>query len=48
MQNSSARPCFEGSLMPPIWLYIQGIIKTEMELVIRFWAPNLGLSPKYD
>ena len=26
----------------------QGIIQTKMEVGIRFWAPNLGLSPKYD
>ena len=29
-------------------LYSQGIIQTKMEVGIRFWAPNLGLSPKYD
>ena len=26
----------------------QGIIQTKMEVGIQFWAPNLGLSPKYD
>ena len=25
-----------------------GIIQTKMEVGIQFWAPNLGLSPKYD
>ena len=27
---------------------IQEIIQTKMEVGIQFWAPNLGLSPKYD
>ena len=27
---------------------LQGIIQTKMEVGIQFWAPNLGLSPKYD
>ena len=26
----------------------QGIIQTKIEVGIRFWAPNLGLSPTYD
>ena len=26
----------------------QGIIQSKMEVNICFWAPNLGLSPKYD
>ena len=26
----------------------QGIIQTKMEVGIQFWAPNLGVSPKYD
>ena len=30
-----------------IYIY-QGIIQTKMEVGIRFWAPNLGLTPKYD
>ena len=30
-------------------MYIyQGIIQTKMEVGIRFWVPNLGLTPKYD
>ena len=29
-------------------IVIQGRIQTKMEVGIRFWAPNLGLSPKYD
>ena len=27
---------------------LQGIIQIKMEVGIQFWAPNLGLSPKYD
>ena len=27
---------------------VQGIIQTKMEVIIQFWVPNLGLSPKYD
>ena len=31
-----------------IYIYIyQEIIQTKMEGGIRFWVPNLGLSPKY-
>ena len=26
----------------------QEIIQTKMEVGIQFWAPNLGLGPKYD
>ena len=29
-----------------IYIY-QGIIQTKMDVVIQFWVPNLGLSPKY-
>ena len=29
-------------------LTYQEIRKTKIEVGIRFWAPNLGLSPKYD
>ena len=26
----------------------QGIIQTKLKVGIRFWSPNLGLSPKYE
>ena len=29
-------------------LIMQGIIQTKIGIGIRFWAPNLGLTPKYD
>ena len=44
-------------LVLEVWLQVdlivwskgnQRIIQTKMEVGIRFWAPNLGVSPKYD
>ena len=37
-----------GGTITTLYLLTIGIIQTKMEIAIRFFAPNLGLSPKYD
>ena len=55
LQNRNDYVLFK-ELVLEVWLQVdlivwskgnQRIIQTKMEVGIRFWAPNLGVSPKY-
>ena len=38
----------QGLLLFLLYINDQEIMQTKMEVGIQFWAPNLGLIPKYD